>query len=109
MTRSKESLAAAATSLDSELNQFLALVQTSTLEKHFESVHDAFENARISGNRFAAALEHSFKQTGQIKVAKGKWQKGVLICYKIRCAIVHAGLTSPLFDAYADGPTCLGA
>lgn len=105
----KESLAAATASLDSELNQFIALVQHSNLNSHFVLLHDEFEKARAAGNRFAAALEHSFQQTGQIKAVKGKDQKGVLICYKIRCAIVHAGATSPMFDAYPDGPICLEA
>lgn len=103
----KESLAAATTSLDSELNQFLALVQNAGLDSHFAALHDEFEKSRASGNRFASALEHSFQQSGQLKSVKSKGQKGVLICYKIRCAIVHAGVSSPIFDAYPDGPACL--
>ena len=103
----KESLAAAASSLDSELNQFLALAQNAGLQYHFASLHDAFEKSRASGNRFAAALEHSIQQSGILKGIKGRDQKGVLICYKIRCAIVHAGAHSPIFDAYPDGPPCL--
>jgi hypothetical protein len=71
------------------------------------TLHDEFEKSKNSGNRFAAALEHSFQHSGQPKTIKGKGQKGVLICYKIRCAIVHAGASSPIFDAYPDGPACL--
>ena len=103
----KESLAAATTSLDSELNQFLALVQNAGLDGHFAALVDEFDKAKAAGNRFAAALEHSFQQSGQLKAIKGKGQKGVLICYKIRCAIVHAGMSSQIFDAYPDGPACL--
>jgi hypothetical protein len=103
----KESIASAATALDSELNQFFALAQNAALQVYFESLHDAFYRARASGNRFASALEHSLNQTGQVKLAKNKSQKGVLICYKTRCAIVHAGASSPIFDAYPDGPECL--
>ena len=103
----KESVAAAAAALDSELNQFFALAQNAALQVYFESLHDAFYGARASGNRFASALDHSLNQTGQVKLAKNKWQKGVLICYKTRCAIVHAGASSPIFDAYPDGPECL--
>ncbi len=103
----KESLATATTSLDSELNQFLALVQNAGLDGHFAALVDEFDKAKATGNRFAAALERSFQQTGQLKAIKGQGQKGVLICYKIRCAIVHAGMSSPIFDAYPDGPICL--
>ena len=105
----KDSLAAATLSLESELNQFLTLVQHTGLDNTFATLHDEFEKSRASGNRFAAALEHSFQQSGQLKSLKTKWQKGVLICYKIRCAIVHAGVSSLIFDAYADGPACLEA
>lgn len=105
----KESLAVATTSLDSELNQFIALVQHAGLDNHFDSLHDEFEKSRASGNRFAAALEHSFEHLGQLRTVKRKSQKGVLICYKIRCAIVHAGISSPIFDAFPDGPACLEA
>jgi hypothetical protein len=103
----KESLAVATTSLDSELNQFLALVKNAGLDNHFAMLVDEFDKAKVNGNRFAAALEHSIHQSGQIKLIKGKEQKGVLICYKIRCAIVHAGMSSQIFDAYPDGPACL--
>jgi len=103
----KESLQAASSSLESELNQFISLVHNTGLNNHFALLHDEFETSRKSGNRFAVAIEQSFRQTGQIKLVKEKWQKGVLICYKIRCAIVHAGVSSPIFDAYPDGSVCL--
>lgn len=103
----KESISAASESLESEFKQFLALVEAASLQNQFETFYDEFEKAKSGGNRFAVAIDRSITKSGQVKQAQGKWQKGVLIYYKIRCAIVHAGIASPMFDAYPDGPECL--
>jgi hypothetical protein len=103
----KESLSAALAAVDSELNQFISLAETAGLQPEFEAFFDQFELAKGDLNRFAIAVDRSIQQSGQLKKAKGKWQHGVLACYKIRCAIVHAGVSAPIFDSYPDGPACL--
>lgn len=106
-TSPKETLEVALDSLGSELKQFIALVEAAGLQSQFEMFHDQFDQCRADGNRFSVALDHSITKSGQIKQVKGKWQKGVLLFYKVRCAVVHAGIASPMFDAYPDGAACL--
>lgn len=105
----RESLDRAVASIESELNQFITLADTAALKQEFETFFDDFERAKAIPNRFAAAIDHSIKLGGQIKKINAKWQHGVLVCYKIRSAIVHAGFSSPIFDAYPDGAGCLAA
>jgi hypothetical protein len=93
-------------SVESELNQLSQLVHASSLAGRFEEFCDKFEEIKRSGNRFAYAIEHSLNQKDQLS-GKDKAQKGVLFFYKIRCAIVHSGLSSPIFGAYQDGDSCL--
>ena len=103
----KETLEAGLNSLESEVKQFVALVNAAGLTGQFEVFHDEFDQCKTGGNRFSTALDHSITKGGQIKQLTGKWQKGVLLFYKVRCAVVHAGIASPMFDAYPDGPACL--
>jgi len=106
----KESLTAATNSLDSELNQLLALVKDVALDSHFAEIYDKFVTIKNAGNRFACALEHSYSKGEHYKVYKeSKIKQGVLVCYKIRCSIVHAGVSSPIFDSYPDAGACLEA
>lgn len=104
-----EAVSEASDALQSELKQFVALVDGSSLIALFEKLHDEFSAQVTAQNRFANALEGSINKSGQIKQVVGKWQKGVLIFYKIRCSIVHAGLSSPIFDSFPDGASCLEA
>lgn len=106
-TSPKETLEIGLDSLGSELKQFIALVNAAGLQTQFETFHDQFDQCIAGGNRFAIALNHSITKTGQTKQVNSKWQKGVLLFYKVRCAVVHAGITSPIFDAYPDGAACL--
>ena len=105
----KESLNDATKSIASELNQFLLLVQQAGLDNTFESIYDEFEKMMSARNRFALALERSFQKDRQLDTLTTRSQKGVLVCYKIRCAIVHAGVSAPIFDAFRDGAACLEA
>jgi hypothetical protein len=108
-TSPRETLEIGLDSLGSEIKQFVALVDASGLQTQFETFHDRFEQCKTAGNMFAVALDRSMTKSGQVKQVQGKWQKGVLIFYKVRCSVVHAGITSPMFDAYADGTACLEA
>jgi len=103
----KETLQKALTSVESELKQFVSLAAAGGLEAEFEVFYDEFQKVKGALNRFANAIDRSIQVSGQHKLVEGKWQCGVLVCYKIRCAIVHSGLSSPIFEAYVDGPACL--
>jgi hypothetical protein len=103
----KESLVVATKSAENELQQFLALAENALLQNHFEAFFDEFEKQKAGGNQLAHAIERSIQQNKQQNQVNGKSQMGVLVCYKMRCSIVHAGLSAPIFDAYPDGPALL--
>jgi hypothetical protein len=105
----KDSLKVAAESVQNELMQFVSFAEAASLQNQFEALYDEFELVKNAGNQFALALEHSIQQGGQQTQTKNRWQAGVLVCYKIRCAIVHAGLSAPVYDVYPDGPALLEA
>ncbi len=94
-------ISAATRSLESELFQLIALVESASLQDLFQEFFDEFEKLRGSGNRFVHSLERAaqvMKETSN----KKSWEQGVLFFYKTRCAIVHAGLGAPIFDAHPD-------
>lgn len=101
----QESLTAASKSVANDLQQFLTLVEQAGLETLFGTFCDQFEKAKGLNNRFSHALDRSMRE--QIPQCQGKWKKGVLVCYKIRCAIVHAGLSAPIFEMYPDADELL--
>lgn len=103
----KETLDTCRNSVESEVRQFNALCISSKLEANFELFLDGFEKAKNSLNRYAFALDKSLNKDGQLGQLQGKAAKGVLICYKIRCSIVHSGLSAPIFEAYPDAADCL--
>jgi hypothetical protein len=103
------SVGEARVALESELTQFLALVTNAGLEAHFGRLHDAFESARGHGNKFAVALDRALRRVKQPEGVSSKEQKGVWLCYRIRCAIVHAGIETIVFDAFPDAAVCVEA
>ena len=105
----KESLDTATKSVSNEIRQFVTLVGNASLTAGFEVFHDTFDHQKSSGNQLAIAIDRSIQQNDQQKLVQGKWQMGVLFAYKMRCSVVHAGLSAPVFDAYADGPALFEA
>ena len=103
----KETLDSCRTSVESEVRQFTALCASSELEADFERFLDSFEQSKKDLNKYACALDRSLNKDGQLSQLKGKSAKGVLVCYKIRCSIVHSGLSAPMFEAYPDAADCL--
>ena len=103
----EETLKSAVKLVGSEVSQFIALVDSAALRDDAKLIYDEYEKMRMAGNRFAIALDRSMSQSGQVQQASAPWQKGVLVFYKIRCAIVHAGLSAPIFDSYSDGDALL--
>lgn len=104
----KETLDSCRISVESEVRQFDALCTSSGLEAYFERFLESFERSKSSFNRYACALDNSLNKDGQLNQLQGRAAaKGVLICYKIRCSIVHSGLSAPIFEAYPDAPLCV--
>lgn len=103
-----ESLERARKNVENEMQQFLALVKSATLDCHFDAICRRFDELKTSGNRFANAIQHSMDKGGKLPSSgRDASDKGVHVCYKIRCAIVHAGLAGPIFDAYDDASACV--
>jgi hypothetical protein len=98
----KESLAVASKAVENEIVQFIALVKKAGLENHFKSLFDVVEAQKGAGSNFAFAIERSIELNKQNQLAANDAEKGVIYCYKVRCSIVHAGLTAPIFDAFPD-------
>lgn len=105
----RESLQSAIELADSEAALFVNLVQVENLNFHFERIFDDLEVLVKDGNRFGAAIQRSIQGASLLREKPGKATNGVLIAYKIRCAIVHAGASNPIFDAFPDGRACLVA
>lgn len=96
--------------LKNEFNQFRNLSQQCNLDNYFEALADEFKELVASNNKFACALERRLGKDQRLKNHPGPAAKGVLVTYSIRCAIVHAGEGSLLFDSYFDaksGLNCL--
>jgi len=102
----KESLQQALDAVESEAKSFISLADSAGLRVEFEGFYDKFYETKNGLNRFANALHHSLQQKGAAANID-KWAHGVVICYKVRNSIVHAGLSSPFIEAYDDGDACL--
>ena len=107
----KDSLKKASDAVGSEFTQFMALAETGSLETDFQVLLDEFEKAKALPNQFAIKVDRSIQQGRELAgfTSPANWRRGVLVCYKIRNAIVHAGLPSPIFEAFPDGSECLEA
>jgi hypothetical protein len=69
-------------------------------------------NLASSNNRYVAMLEREFHKDANLrkKLTTGrevKYVKGVILCYKIRCSIVHSGSTSLVLDEFDDANIAL--
>jgi hypothetical protein len=99
----KKSLADGLDALASELNQLSALVKSNSLDTDFDALHDVFANLKTAQNKYAWAIDYSLEK----RKVSSKWEKGVMIFYKVRCSIVHAGMGGPVYDAYPDARACM--
>lgn len=91
----KQALALAQTALESELSTFKALVEEQKLETKFNEFREVVDSD--DANRFFHAIKRSLRNS-----KSSNHQKGAEYCYKIRCAIVHAGQGDVVFDRFAD-------
>lgn len=103
----KQSLTDALEALESELNQLTNLVESEDLTTHFEEFHDAFDAQKRGLNKYACAIDRSVEKSGWLKRSPKKWQKGVMLFYKLRCSIVHAGMGTPVYEGFDDAADCL--
>ena len=87
----------AAEALKNDLAKFVELIKNHSLNDAFNDLESNFKAINTS-NRFAAALERQWDKQGS---QAPRNQKGAFICYKIRCAIVHAG-DALTYEAYVD-------
>ena len=83
--------------LKHDLRKFVELIRAHSLNEAFKDLETNFKTINTS-NRFAAALERQWGRQGSQVPSN---HKGAFICYKIRCAIVHAG-DALTYDAYVD-------
>lgn len=103
----KQTLSDGITSLESEVNQLTNLIERADLKTHFEEFHDAFDIQLQVNNRFAWAIKHALDKSGLLKRSPKKWEKGVMLFYKLRCSIVHAGMGTPFYEGFDDAADCI--
>lgn len=93
----KRALTDAQAALESELSTFQDLVnENAGLVARFEEI-DRFVDANNT-NRFLQAIKRTVKAAQKFS----GFRKGVAYCYKVRCAIVHAGQHDVVFDRFPD-------
>ncbi|TAA43180.1 hypothetical protein EAT51_05770 [Pseudoxanthomonas winnipegensis] len=95
MSRPNEVLAAAQEALASELASFQKVVVEGRLSAHFDLVRQAVDADKE--NKFLHAIKRSLYRS-----KLSAHEKGVAYCYKVRCAIVHAGQHDVVFDRFDD-------
>jgi hypothetical protein len=105
----EDAVSEATKALKSEVVQFLNLAETRSLDSYFVSLWDAFSAMLKANNSLALAIEKDINKTGRFNADTPDLKKGVIVCYKIRCAIVHAGLSAPIFDSFGDASQFLQA
>jgi hypothetical protein len=103
----KQSLADGLTQLESELNQLTNLIKLKDLQTHFEEFHDAFDVQLKDMNKYAWAIKSAVDRSGWLKQRPKKWELGVMLFYKLRCSIVHAGMNTPFYEGYDDAAACV--
>ena len=100
-------VAAATKALESELNQLKNTAVAHRLEAYFEEMADLLAQGYAARNRFAIALRRDMDADERTKQFRKKFEQGILICYKLRCSIVHAGDTYLLYDNFDDADAFL--
>ena len=98
----KRSTKALSDIVGNEKAAFLALLEASSTKGDFETIADIFEdNQRTRSNRFLTAIHDGAIADGEISYPE-KWKRGCVLCYKVRCSIVHSGKSSPIFESFPD-------
>jgi hypothetical protein len=103
----KTTLENAEKTLSNEINQLVELAAKHNLSFFFETFALQLKNLKKNRNRYATMLERECDTDPRKKEFQGEFKKGVFLCYKIRCSIVHASGTSLIFDNFEDGEDAL--
>ncbi len=111
MKSPKSTLEEAGKKLENEVNQFINLVDKHDLCSFFEDFVGSVEELALSSNKYAMMLKKYFNESNYIKIANvgasPKYRHGVILCYLIRCSIVHSGSESLVFDEFDDADSAL--
>lgn len=98
----KRSVKALSDVVGNEKAAFLALLDLSTSTGDFEAIAVVFEdNQRSKANKYLSAVNDGAVADGDLNYPE-KWKRGCVLCYKLRCSIVHSGKSSPIFESYPD-------
>jgi hypothetical protein len=90
----KEAVKSATNALGSEVEQLIRLVEAHRLQDYFDEVLRVNDDLVASQNQFAILVEREAAKRG----FQASYKRGVAVCYQVRCAIVHAGSYSVMFD-----------
>lgn len=102
-----KSLEEAMQATKSEFNQFHELSVNNNLHSYFEDLSDKLDSFAASYNQFACALVRQCKSDSRLRDKASKGARGVLIAYQVRCAIVHAGEKSLIYESFDDAEEVL--
>lgn len=103
----KSALAEAQESIGTEINQFINLIETCGLISYFDRFVDVADKLRMENNQFCSSLERQWDKETRKPQFSGKFKKGAYLCYQVRCAIVHAGDISLLYESFDDADMAL--
>jgi hypothetical protein len=93
-------------SLQSEMNQLVALAEENGLIPAFEPFNAQFEVLLARQNRFIHSIERSASDESLYKT-QGIYKKAIVRFYKLRCSIAHGGTSSTIFEEHQDGNDAL--
>lgn len=97
--------------LSNEKSQFLALVDEYNLQPSFVDFQDRVKTLVGAGNRYAAMLNREYGTDDPLKnlsrAPGDEYVKGVVLCYKVRCSIVHSGSHYLVLDEFDDADDAL--
>ncbi|GEM_PF-3839093 len=102
----KNAVREAEKSLQSEMNQLVALAEENHLIGVFSPFNAQFEKLLASQNRFIHSIERSACEE---PLSKGthEYKKAIVRFYKLRCSIAHGGTSSTIFEEHQDGNDAL--
>jgi hypothetical protein len=102
----KNAIKEAERSLQSEMNQLVALAEENGLIPVFEPFNAQFEVLLSAQNRFIHSIERGASEELLYK-AQGAYKKAIVRFYKMRCSIAHGGTSSTIFEEHQDGNDAL--
>lgn len=105
-TDAKSAIDEAKKSLQSEINQLVALAEENDLIPELSPFNVQFDSLLAKHNRFLYAIERSAMDESLYK-AQETYKKAIVRFYKLRCSIAHGGTSSTIFEEHLDGNDAL--